>query len=145
MPEIIKTDPANQETNKSTTAKTTASKAKKKAAPKAKAKAKTTASKAKKTTETKKAPRVDRSMADIPASEQRVKFCQSLKKLGATSPGTAVSGKTLAGKLGWTQYNVYLLGYRTSPLVVDGLVKSAKMEEAAGLSYYLTAKGLKAE
>jgi hypothetical protein len=132
MPEIIKTDPANQETNKSTTAKTTASKAKKKAAPKAKAKAK-------------KAPRVDRSMADIPASEQRVKFCQSLKKLGATSPGTAVSGKTLAGKLGWTQYNVYLLGYRTSPLVVDGLVKSAKMEEAAGLSYYLTAKGLKAE
>jgi hypothetical protein len=97
----------------------------------------------------KKAPKkegkkVDRHMADMPASERRQKFLSCLKKRGATSAGTAIPGTALAKALGFTNYDVYMLGYKTSPLIVDGLVKVAKMEDVHGLSYYLTAKGLKA-
>lgn len=92
----------------------------------------------------KKDEKVDRSMADMPVSERRKKLLSCLKKKGATNAGTAIPGTALAKALGFTNYDVYMLGYRTSPLIIDGLVKAVKMEDVHGLSYYLTAKGLKA-
>jgi hypothetical protein len=87
----------------------------------------------------------DRRMADMPVSERRVKFLSCLQKKGADGPGTAISGSDLAKMLEFTEYDVYVLGYRTSPLVKNGLVKTAVIEGVRGLSYYLTAKGMKVD
>mgnify|MGYP006921304410 CR=1 FL=1 len=87
--------------------------------------------------------KVDRSMSPLPASEQRDALVKLLRKLNATSGATARPLDLLAEKLGYTHYNVYCLVYHNRPLIVNGFVKTAKVEEHKGLCAYLTAKGQK--
>jgi hypothetical protein len=141
------------ETNGEATAVNTAApkKVQKKQAAKAKAAApvKTAAKKApaKKTVVAKKADgkKVDRSMASIPAAEQRLAFLKLLRKLGAVSAVTAKPLTVIAEKLGYTEYNVYCLGYSKRMLAMEGFVKSIKLEGSRETSYYLTAKGAKTD
>ena len=91
----------------------------------------------------KKTVKIDRHMADMPVSERRAKFLALLKKLRAIDGPSAVSGKVLAEKLGFTEYDVYVLGYKTSPLIIENLVRTAKLANGQrGLSYYLTKKSI---
>ena len=85
----------------------------------------------------------DRSMADVPASEQRQAFLKLLRKHKADKPLSAMPISKIAEKLGYTHYNVYCLGYHKRPLAVGGYVKSVKLEDAKELSFHLTAKGVK--
>lgn len=105
-----------------------------------------------KTTKTKKTaapkPRVklDRSMkSDVPAKDRRLALLKLLRKHGATKVSTAKPISFLAAKLGYTPYDVYMLTYRTSPLVIQELVKTCQTEEHRDLSVYLTAKGVKSD
>ena len=98
---------------------------------------------AKKSVTTEKAVRTTTPGLDL--AKRTASLLTAMKKLGAVSAGTARTADEIAGKSGLTRFDVYGLCYHAHPLVVDGLVKIAKMEGVRGLSYYLTAKGVKAE
>jgi len=85
----------------------------------------------------------DRSMADVPASEQRQAFLKLLRKHKADKALSAMPISKIAEKLGYTHYNVYCLGYHKRPLAIGGYIKVVKLEDAKELSFHLTAKGAK--
>lgn len=82
---------------------------------------------------------------NLTPAERRTMLLKAMKKLGATSAGAARTADEIAKKSGLTRFDVYGLCYHSHPLVTDKLVKIAKIEGVHGLSYYLTASGLKAE
>jgi hypothetical protein len=134
------TAPAVKPKTKKAAAKV-ASKVKKTADPKAKAAKKGLPKVAKKATE-----KVNRTATKgTTPAERTVSLLRAMRQLGATSVGTARPSADLAKKAGLTKFDVYGLCYHTHSLVVDGLVKIVKMEGTRGLSYYLTAKGVKAK
>jgi hypothetical protein len=67
-----------------------------------------------------------------------------MRKLGARDPDTARTADELAAKSGLTRFDVYGQLYHTHRLATGGYVKQVQVEGVKGLSYYLTAKGLKA-
>lgn len=85
----------------------------------------------------------DRSMSDVPASERRLALVKLLRKHKATSGATAIPLSVIAGKLGYTTYDVYCLSYHKFPLARDGFVKTANREDSKETLVYLTAKGVK--
>ncbi len=103
------------------------------------------ASKPKVKAKKKAAGKTDRSAADVPAGDRRVALVKLLRKLGASSATAARPVPLLAEKLGYNQYDVYCLGYHKFPLAVGGFLKSVKHEGQKTVSFYLTAKGMKAE
>lgn len=122
-------------------------------APKAPRKAKPSAGKApaKAAPAKKAASATDRSMADIPAPERKKKLVQLMRKMGATSSGSARSVTELAEKIGYTKFDVYGLlsgtsgkaGSAPACLLATGHVKSVDRED--GLGFHLTAKGAKTD
>ncbi len=86
----------------------------------------------------------DRSAADVPVAQRRLALVKLLRKLGATKATTARQVSELAGKLGYTNYDVYCLAYHTYFLAEAGIVKTCVQEGERGLGVYLTAKGVKA-
>lgn len=101
-----------------------------------------------KPTKAQKAPKVklDRSMkSDVPARDRRLALLKVLRKHQAVKATAAKPISFLAVKLGYNPYDVYMMTYRTSPLVGQELLKTVQHEDNRELSVYLTAKGVKTD
>ncbi len=79
-----------------------------------------------------------------PVVERRRMVVKALRKMRATSAGTAKTATEIAAKCGLSRFDVYGQLYHTHKLQTDGFVKQIKDEGARELGYYLTAKGEKA-
>jgi hypothetical protein len=134
-----------RKSTKKTSAKKTASKSK--ASPKkAPAKKKTYKDKGM----TAKEMHAERASKPIVWSERRIAVVKAMKQLGAKNASTAVSAEDIlkASKLKNVDVKtikVHLDTYRGAELLAQGYAKSVRHEGQRALSYFLTAKGVKAK
>lgn len=78
------------------------------------------------------------------AGERRLLIVKVLRKMGAVSPGSARTAEDVAAKCGLTRFDVYGQLYHTHKLQAEGFARQVETEGVRGLTYYLTAKGVKA-
>lgn len=88
-----------------------------------------------------------RSVGDTDKSpaERRIMVVAAMIKLGATSATSGRTSDEIAATCGLTRFDVIGHLYYTHKLQTEGHVKQVKMEGARSLTYFLTAKGIKAK
>lgn len=80
---------------------------------------------------------------EIKWSDKRLAILKTLKKMSATSPGSARTAVDIAAKGGGSINDVKHYCYKDEQMVTHGFVAIAELEGEASLGYFITAKGMK--